>query len=207
MQREYGTDHTGNGSERAAGTGIGFRATYQKRFEATTHVFNNGGGRHPMRIMRVGLPMEDAYPSHSEARQEEPAVITLQPEKRAPIHLTQKLLMQQYLSTWISEEHVRTGEQRARHYPKWAMTATKSHKYGDAVALDFGHWDKQAMGVEEVPFVILLPHHNGTVEYGLVGLVATNTPNHVVAYIPSARRKDTEWVTIDGMVQKCSGSP
>ncbi|RNC39779.1 hypothetical protein TcCL_NonESM10829 [Trypanosoma cruzi] len=101
MQREYGTDHTGNGSERAAGTGIGFRATYQKRFEATTHVFNNGGGRHPMRIMRVGLPMEDAYPSHSEARQEEPAVITLQPEKRAPIHLTQKLLMQQYLSTWI----------------------------------------------------------------------------------------------------------
>ncbi|PWV07083.1 putative SLACS retrotransposable element [Trypanosoma cruzi] len=123
------------------------------------------------------LPMEEAYPSYSETLQEEPAVITLQPGKRAPIHLTQTVLMQQYRSTWISEEHVCTGEQLARHHPKWAMTATKSRKFDDAVALEFGHWDKQAMGVEEVPFVILLPHQNGTAEYGLVGLVATNTPN------------------------------
>ncbi|RNF02208.1 prolyl-tRNA synthetase, putative,bifunctional aminoacyl-tRNA synthetase, partial [Trypanosoma cruzi] len=28
-----------------------------------------------------------------------------------PIHLTQTLLMQQYRSTWVSEEHVCTGEQ------------------------------------------------------------------------------------------------
>ncbi|KAF8293802.1 hypothetical protein TcYC6_0104460 [Trypanosoma cruzi] len=153
------------------------------------------------------LPMEDACPSHSETRQEEPAVITLQPGKRAPIHLTQTLLMQQYRSTWISEEHVCTGEQLARLHPKWAMTATKSRKFDDAVALELGHWDKQAMGVEEVPFVILLPHQNGTAEYGLVGLVATNAPKHVVSYVPSALRKDTEWVMIDGMVQKCSGSP
>ncbi|RNC54054.1 hypothetical protein TcCL_ESM08564 [Trypanosoma cruzi] len=153
------------------------------------------------------LPMEDACPSHSETRQEEPAVITLQPGKRAPIHLTQTLLMQQYRSTWISEEHVCTGEQLARLHPKWAMTATKSRKFDDAVALELGHWDKQAMVVEEVPFVILLPHQNGTAEYGLVGLVATNAPKHVVSYVPSALRKDTEWVMIDGMVQKCSGSP
>ncbi|KAF8289687.1 putative SLACS retrotransposable element [Trypanosoma cruzi] len=115
--------------------------------------------------------------------------------------------MQQYRSTWISEEHVCTGEQLARHHPKWAMTATKSRKFDDAVALEFGHWDKQAMGVEEVPFVILLPHQNGTAEYGLVGLVATNTPNHVVAYIPSALHKDTEWVMIDGMVQRVQRKP
>ncbi|PWU87359.1 putative SLACS retrotransposable element [Trypanosoma cruzi] len=92
------------------------------------------------------LPMEEAYPSYSETLQEEPAVITLQPGKRAPIHLTQTVLMQQYRSTWISEEHVCTGEQLARHHPKWAMTATKSRKFDDAVALEFGHWDKQAMG-------------------------------------------------------------
>ncbi|PWU89426.1 putative SLACS retrotransposable element [Trypanosoma cruzi] len=153
------------------------------------------------------LPMEEAYPSYSETLQEEPAVITLQPGKRAPIHLTQTVLMQQYRSTWISEEHVCTGEQLARHHPKWAMTATKSRKFDDAVALEFGHWDKQAMGVEEVPFVILLPHQNGTAEYGLVGLVATNTPNHVVAYIPSALHKDTEWVMIDGMVQRVQRKP
>ncbi|PWU83578.1 hypothetical protein C3747_858g15 [Trypanosoma cruzi] len=115
--------------------------------------------------------------------------------------------MQQYRSTWISEEHVCTGEQLARHHPKWAMTATKSRKFDDAVALECGHWDKQAMGVEEVPFVILLPHQNGTAEYGLVGLVATNTPNHVVAYIPSALHKDTEWVMIDGMVQRVQRKP
>ncbi|PWU86180.1 putative SLACS retrotransposable element [Trypanosoma cruzi] len=151
--------------------------------------------------------MEEAYPSYSETLQEEPAVITLQPGKRAPIHLTQTVLMQQYRSTWISEEHVCTGEQLARHHPKWAMTATKSRKFDDAVALEFGHWDKQAMGVEEVPFVILLPHQNGTAEYGLVGLVATNTPNHVVAYIPSALHKDTEWVMIDGMVQRVQRKP
>ncbi|EKF27161.1 hypothetical protein MOQ_009122, partial [Trypanosoma cruzi marinkellei] len=63
------------------------------------------------------------------------------------------------------------------------------------------------MGAEEVPWVILLPHHNGTAEYGLVGLVATNTPNHVVAYIPKSRHKDTEWVMIDGMVQKVQRAP
>ncbi|KAF8292904.1 hypothetical protein TcBrA4_0074890 [Trypanosoma cruzi] len=62
-------------------------------------------------------------------------------------------------------------------------------------------------GVEDIPFVILLPHQNGTAEYGLVGLVATNAPNHVVAYIPSALRKDTEWVMIDGMVQKVQRKP
>nr|pir retrovirus-related hypothetical protein 2 - Trypanosoma cruzi retrotransposon [Trypanosoma cruzi]AAA30239.1 reverse transcriptase endonuclease [Trypanosoma cruzi] len=39
------------------------------------------------------------------------------------------------------------------------------------------------------------------------GLVATNAPNHVVAYIPSALRKDTEWVMIDGMVQKVQRKP
>ncbi|PWU92855.1 putative SLACS reverse transcriptase [Trypanosoma cruzi] len=153
------------------------------------------------------LPMEEAYPSHAETRQEESAIITLQPGKKAPIHLTQTLLMQQYRSTWIFEEHVRTGEQLARHHPSWAMTATQSRKFYDAVALEFGHWDKQAMGVEEVPFVILLPHHNGTAEYGLVGLVATNTQNHVVAYITSALHRDTEWVMIDGMVQKVQRRP
>ncbi|KAF8290857.1 hypothetical protein TcBrA4_0116030 [Trypanosoma cruzi] len=110
--------------------------------------------------------------------------------------------MQQYRSTWVTEEHVCTGEKRERHHTPWHMTATKSRKFEDAVALEFGHWDKQAMGVEDIPFVILLPHQNGTAEYGLVGLVATNAPNHVVAYIPSALRKDTEWVMIDGMVQK-----
>ncbi|PWU83069.1 putative SLACS reverse transcriptase [Trypanosoma cruzi] len=153
------------------------------------------------------LPMAEAYPSYSETLQDEPAVITLQPGKRAPIHLTQTLLMQQYRSTWISEEHVCAGEQLARHHPQWAMTATKSRKFDDAVALEFGHWDKQAMGVEEIPFVILLPHQNGTAEYGLVGLVATNAPNHVVAYIPSTLHKDTEWVMIDGMVQKVQRKP
>ncbi|ESS60463.1 hypothetical protein TCDM_12014 [Trypanosoma cruzi Dm28c] len=56
-----------------------------------------------------------------------------------PIHLTQTLLMQQYRSTWVSEEHVCTGEQLARHHPQWAMTATKSRKFDDAVALEFGH--------------------------------------------------------------------
>ncbi|PWU83393.1 SLACS retrotransposable element [Trypanosoma cruzi] len=152
------------------------------------------------------LPMADAYPSYSETLQDEPAVITLQPGKRAPIQLTQKLLMQQYRSTWVTEEHVCTGEKRERHHTPWHMTATKSRKFEDAVALEFGHWDKQAMGVEEIPFVILLPHQNGTAEYGLVGLVATNA-NHVVAYIPSALRKDTEWVMIDGMVQKMQRKP
>ncbi|KAF8307976.1 putative SLACS retrotransposable element [Trypanosoma cruzi] len=153
------------------------------------------------------LPMEEAYPSYLETLQKEPAIITLQPGKRAPIQLTQKLLMQQYRSTWVTEEHVCTGEKRERLHAPWHMTATKSHKYEDAVALEFGHWDKQVMGVEEVPFVILLPHHNGTAEYGLVGLVATNAPNHVVAYIPSTLQKDTTWVMIDGMVQKVQRKP
>ncbi|RNE95350.1 hypothetical protein TcG_13437, partial [Trypanosoma cruzi] len=80
------------------------------------------------------LPMEDAYPSQLEARQEEPAIITLRPRKKAPLHVTQKLLMQQYRSTWISEEHVCTGSSLHAIHPQWAMTATKSHKYDDAVA-------------------------------------------------------------------------
>ncbi|EKF31959.1 hypothetical protein MOQ_004200, partial [Trypanosoma cruzi marinkellei] len=153
------------------------------------------------------LPMEEAYPSLVERLQGEPAVITLQPGKRAPIRVTQALLMPQYRSTWAAEEHVCRGEQRACHHTPWPMTATKSYQYGDAVALEFGHWDRRAMGAEEVPFVILLPHHNGTAEYGLVGLVATNTPNHLIAYIPQSRHKDTEWVMIDGMVQKVQRAP
>ncbi|EKF31839.1 hypothetical protein MOQ_004320, partial [Trypanosoma cruzi marinkellei] len=117
------------------------------------------------------LPMEEAYPSLVERLQGEPAVITLPPGKRAPIRVTQALLMPQYRATWAAEEHVCRGEQRACHHNPWPMTATKSYQYGDAVALEFGHWDRRAMGAEEVPFVILLPHHNGTAEYGLVGLV------------------------------------
>ncbi|EKF31838.1 hypothetical protein MOQ_004321, partial [Trypanosoma cruzi marinkellei] len=151
--------------------------------------------------------MEEAYPSLVERLQGEPAVITLPPGKRAPIRVTQALLMPQYRATWAAEEHVCRGEQRACHHNPWPMTATKSYQYGDAVALEFGHWDRRAMGAEEVPWVILLPHHNGTAEYGLVGLVATNTPNHVVAYIPKSRHKDTEWVMIDGMVQKVQRAP
>ncbi|EKG07887.1 hypothetical protein TCSYLVIO_000979, partial [Trypanosoma cruzi] len=37
--------------------------------------------------------------------------------------------------------------------------------------------------------------------------VATNAPNHVVAYIPSTLHKDTAWVMIDGMVQKVQRKP
>ncbi|KAF8292942.1 SLACS retrotransposable element [Trypanosoma cruzi] len=154
------------------------------------------------------LPMADAYPSYSETLQDEPAVITLQPGKKAPIQLTQKLLMQQYRSTWVTEEHVCTGEKRERHHTPWHMTATKSRKFEDAVALEFGPLGQASDGGGGHPICdppTASKRHGGIRDW--VGLVATNAQNHVVAYIPSALRKDTEWVMIDGMVQKVQRKP
>ncbi|KAF8307840.1 SLACS retrotransposable element [Trypanosoma cruzi] len=151
--------------------------------------------------------MADAYPSYSETLQDEPAVITLQPGKKAPIQLTQKLLMQQYRSTWgngRTRVHRREAGTPSHSMAHDSHQITEIRRRGGTGVRPLG---QASDGVEDIPFVILLPHQNGTAEYGLVGLVATNAPNHVVAYIPSALRKDTEWVMIDGMVQKVQRKP
>ncbi|PWU83982.1 putative SLACS retrotransposable element [Trypanosoma cruzi] len=207
MQREYGTDHTGNGSAPAAGTGIGFGATHQKRFKATAYVFNSGGGRHPMRIVRVGPLMEDACPSYSETRQEEPAVVTFAAGKEGtntsyanvtdatvPVHVD-------FGGTRV---HRRAACASSPEVGNDSHQITEIRRRGGTGVWPLGQASDGGGGDPICDPPTASKRHGGIWTGGTSG---HQHPNHVVAYIPSALHKDTEWVMIDGMVQKVQRKP
>lgn len=130
-----------------------------------------------------------------------PAIFVLKPSKRAPFQFTASTLAEHYRQVRTDATCLCQGVQKGMpHHPN-AMTHTVSSIFGDAVAVEFGHWDTVATGVDEIPFTLLLPHGNGTSEYRLVGLVATTSASHVAAYIPT-KPANEEWVVIDGMTQQ-----
>ncbi|KAF8307831.1 hypothetical protein TcBrA4_0007650 [Trypanosoma cruzi] len=159
MQREYGTDHTGNGREPAAGTGYRLWSSSlktirsygvcfpQRRWPESTARHAGGPCQWRMRIRPTRKHWQDEPRRHHLAAGKEGT------------HTTHTEVVDATIPVHVGNGRTRVHRREAGT-PSHSMAhdSTKSRKFEDAVALEFGHWDKQAMGVEDIPFVILLPH-------------------------------------------------